>query len=113
MNFGETLKNLRKKYDLSMEELADEIGFGSSTISQYERGLREPNFERLRIIKEYFGVDYNFLLEDKEDDKEVIKQIELDIVDLKSVLRKNYVTVEGRKMSEEAKQGLIMFLENY
>lgn len=113
MNFGEKLKHLRQKYDLSQEELGELLGFSSSAIGQYENNNREPNFERLRIIKEFFNVDYNFLLEDNKNDKEILKRIELDVVDLKEVLKKNFVTVNGRKMSDKAKEGLITFLENY
>ena len=111
LDFGSKLKLLREKYGLSQDQLATRLGYGASTISQYEKGRREPDFKRLREIKEYFNVDYNFLLEDKKNDKEVIKRIELDIVNIIEVLEKNYVTIEGRKMSEEAKEGLISFLK--
>lgn len=113
MNFGEKLKQLREKYGLSQQQLADELGLGSSTIGQYETNNREPNFERLALITDFFNVDYNFLLIDEKDDKEVIKKIELDIVDLISILRKNYITVKGKRLSSEAVKGLIQFLENY
>lgn len=113
MKFGTKLKMLREKYGLSQKDVADSLDLGPSTIGQYELGSREPNFKRLRKIKSFFKVDYNFLLENKKDDQEVIKKIELDIVDLKEVLKKNYIIVNGKKMSEEARKGLIMFLENY
>lgn len=113
MNFGEKLRALRKKRGLSQDQLAELIGLGSSTIGQYEINNREPNFERLKKIKEFFNVDYNFLLEDSKKDKNRLKKIELDIVDLKEVLLKNYITLNGKKMSEEAKKGLIIFLENF
>jgi transcriptional regulator with XRE-family HTH domain len=113
VKFGAKLKMLREKHGLSQKDLAGSLDLGPSTIGQYEIGSREPNFRRLRKIKSFFKVDYNFLLENKKDDQEVIKKIELDIVDLKEVLKKNYIIVNGKKMSEEAKKGLIVFLENY
>ena len=113
MKFGEKLKHLRQKHNLSQEELGELLGFSSSAIGQYENNRREPNFERLRIIKDFFKVDYNFLLEDNKNDREAIKKIELDVVDLKEILKKNYVIINGRKMGEKAKEGLLMFLENY
>lgn len=112
MNFGEKLKMLRHKYGLSQGQLADLLDLGSSTIGQYETNRREPNFERLRMITDFFKVDYNFLLNDDKNDKEVIKKIELDIVDLREVLMKNYVLINGKRISDKAKEGLITFLEN-
>lgn len=113
MNFGEKLKKLRKKHGLSQDQLGKLLNLGASTIGQYETNSREPNFERLKKIKDFFNVDYNFLLENSEKDKEKLKKIELDVVDLKEVLMKNYIVFNGENINEEAKKGLIMFLENY
>lgn len=113
MNFGEKLKNLRKKHGLSQDQLGKLLNLGASTIGQYETNSREPNFERLKKIKDFFNIDYNFLLEDSKKDREKLKKIELDVVDLVSVLRKNYVTINGKKLNQEAVDGLIQFLENY
>lgn len=38
------------------------LGISKSTISMYENGNREPNFETLECIADYFNVDMNFLL---------------------------------------------------
>jgi len=62
MAFGINLRKLRRKHKLSQKELADLLGFGTSTIAQYENNKREPNFERLRKIKEFFEVSYNYLI---------------------------------------------------
>lgn len=113
MNFGKKLKKLREKFGLSQQQLADALGLGASTIGQYETNSREPNFQRLKLIVDFFNVDYNFLLQDNEDDIKYIKEIELDIVDLVNILRKNYITIDGKKMSEEAVEGLIQFFKHY
>ncbi len=47
------LLNLRKNAGLTQKELADKLGVGSNTISQYELGKRKPDIlklSRLAII---------------------------------------------------------------
>ncbi|RHQ17449.1 XRE family transcriptional regulator [Lachnospiraceae bacterium AM48-27BH] len=60
--FKEMLKYLRTRENLSQSELASKIGVAKSTISMYEAGKREPDFETLEAIADLFNVDMNFLL---------------------------------------------------
>lgn len=61
-SFSEMLKYLRTRESLSQSELADKLGVAKSTISMYEVGKREPDFETLEAIADLFNVDMNFLL---------------------------------------------------
>ena len=61
-SFKEMLKYLRIRENLSQSELADKLGVAKSTISMYEVGKREPDFETLEAIADLFNVDMNFLL---------------------------------------------------
>lgn len=61
-SFKEMLKYLRSRENLSQSELADKLGVAKSTISMYEVGKREPDFETLEAIADLFNVDMNFLL---------------------------------------------------
>ena len=56
------LKYLLVRDNLSQAELADKLGVAKSTISMYEVGKREPDFETLEAIADFFNVDMNFLL---------------------------------------------------
>lgn len=60
--FKDMLKYLRSRDKLSQSELADKLGVAKSTISMYEVGKREPDFETLEAIADLFNVDMNFLL---------------------------------------------------
>ena len=60
--FSARLKDLRLQCDLTQLELADKIGVNKQTISQYERGVREPGFSRLEALCDYFGVSADYLL---------------------------------------------------
>ena len=60
--FKDMLKYLRTRDGYSQMELAKKIGVSKSTISMYELGNREPDFETLETIADLFNVDMNFLL---------------------------------------------------
>lgn len=45
-----------------MKELGEIIGVAESTVSQYETGKREPDFETLLKLGEYFDVSVDYLL---------------------------------------------------
>ena len=60
-DFKEMLKYFRKLYGLSQADLAYKLGLKPSTISMYEVGEREPNFETEEKIADFFNVDLNTL----------------------------------------------------
>ena len=61
MTFGQVLKLLRTESDLTQKQLADVLGVSESTVGMYERGQREPAFEMLEAIADYFNVDMDYL----------------------------------------------------
>ena len=58
----EALRRLRREKGISMKELGKKIGVAESTISQYETGKREPDFETLLKLGELFNVSVDYLL---------------------------------------------------
>ena len=60
--FRDNLKTLRKRKGLTQLELAEKLGIAQSTLASYERGIREPNFEMLENIADYFNVPMAELL---------------------------------------------------
>ncbi|MDO5603067.1 MAG: helix-turn-helix transcriptional regulator [Oscillospiraceae bacterium] len=56
------LRALRKERGLSMKQLGARMGLAESTISQYETGKREPDYETLLRLCDYFGVTADYLL---------------------------------------------------
>ena len=59
--FGDVLKRLRKESDLTQRDLGRLLGVSESTIGMYERNQREPAFEMLEAIADYFNVDMDYL----------------------------------------------------
>lgn len=52
---------LRKRDNVTQEELSRAIGISRSAIGMYESGKREPNLETLEIFADFYNVDMNTL----------------------------------------------------
>ena len=79
-NFKNRIYDLRKERHLSQQQLADRIGVNKQTISQYERGVREPQFEMLGILCDYFNVSADYLLGRDSVTMRLLNSDELHIV---------------------------------
>ena len=59
--FSDNLRALRKERGLSQAALAAALGLAKSTISMYENGQRQPEFEVEEAIADYFNVNLDYL----------------------------------------------------
>jgi HTH-type transcriptional regulator, competence development regulator len=66
---GETIAKLRKEKGLSQYELADRLGFSRGKLSNYEQGSRQPDYDTLKKIADYFDVSIDHLLGREEKGK--------------------------------------------
>lgn len=62
MVFGEILRNLIENNDITQKQLAQDINAAPSTISSYVQGVREPDFETLKRLADFFDVSIDYLL---------------------------------------------------
>ncbi|MDF9529836.1 MULTISPECIES: helix-turn-helix domain-containing protein [Bacillus cereus group] len=60
--FGENLRKLRKKQNLTMKELGQKLNLAESTISGYENGNRKPDYDTLNKFADFFEVSTDYLL---------------------------------------------------
>ncbi|MHA2703147.1 helix-turn-helix domain-containing protein, partial [Streptococcus agalactiae] len=54
--FPAMVKELRLSKNLTMEQLAEELGKTKSTISKWEKGTRSPKIYEIEEIAKFFGV---------------------------------------------------------
>lgn len=64
--FGNRLKDLRIQRKLSQESLASLLKVSRSCIGNYEQNTREPSFEDLEKIADFFNVDIDYLVGRKD-----------------------------------------------
>lgn len=62
MVLGDRLRKLREKRELSQYELARRLGIARTTYQGYEMGAREPDYETLQKIADFFDVSTDYLL---------------------------------------------------
>ena len=114
------LRILRKNKGLSMKELGEIIGVAESTISQYETVKREPDFETLLKLGEFFNVSVDYLLRGdnpqnnktpaltKKDERDIAKTL----ANLKETLENEEgLMFDGDPMSDEAKESILAAME--
>lgn len=65
---GNRIKELRIKKGFTQSQLADELGFTSQTISNWESGAREPDIDALVHLAFLFDVTLDYLLLGKLDE---------------------------------------------
>lgn len=94
MKFHEKLLSLRKQKGLSQEELGAELQVSRQTISKWEAGQSYPDFQRLVLLSDYFGLTLDELVKgvdvqdvrEKSMTDERIASIYLDIEKGKAAL---------------------------
>lgn len=60
--FSLRLRELREEANLTQSELAERLGIGRATLSNYELGVRKPDIDVLNTIAEYFKVSTDYLI---------------------------------------------------
>lgn len=63
MKFGEILRELLEDNDITQKQLAADLNIAATTIGNYIRGMREPDFEILKLFAAYFNVTTDYLLD--------------------------------------------------
>lgn len=62
MNVGKIIQQLREESHLLQSELAEQLGLGRTTISNYENNYSCPDLETLILIAKFFNVSTDYLL---------------------------------------------------
>ena len=101
MPFNTILKTLRLKKGLTQGELAKLTGLTRSAIGMYESGNREPKYEVLELLADFFNVDMNTLLDKKENDQiPVLDDSDIRMLARKSLIKDPQKAKKLRKMVE-------------
>lgn len=99
IEFSQRLSEIRKEYckqngkKLTQQEISDEMGLGTNTLSSYETGSKTPRIQQLKKIKNYYNVPYEYLLcetdeknyntnEQADRNKKAINDIKKILIDL-------------------------------
>jgi transcriptional regulator with XRE-family HTH domain len=99
MNFANTLKNLREVNNVTQEQLAEYLKVTRPTIAGYETKSRQPDYERLQKIADYFQVSIDYLIRGMSEEKLApVKEKTLD----------QEVKIAYQNLSLESKQDVLI-----
>lgn len=112
---------LRREKGISMKELGKKIGVAESTISQYETGKREPDFETLLKLGEFFNVSVDYLLRGEQyhektpaltakDERDISKKLEEALSQLES--SQEGLMFQGEPLDDATKELIAISLRN-
>lgn len=82
---GERLRTLREEGQLSLKEVASQIGIDTSLLGKIERNERQPTKEQIKHIAEFFKIEEKLLIKELLSDQFAyrIMEEEADIDTLK------------------------------
>lgn len=107
MNFASNLKNLRESKDVTQEELAEYLKVSRPTIAGYETKSRQPDFEKLEKISDFFHVSIDYLLTGSEFQAVSFQPNKM----LSEKLLNHSVLTGYQKLSVESKQDVLAYIE--
>ena len=65
--FSKNLRYYMNKYNKKQSDLINDLGFSSSTISNWCTGENLPRMDKVQILADYFHINKSDLLEDKSN----------------------------------------------
>jgi len=63
MELGEILRNLLDEREITQKQLAIALNIGASTLGNYIQNAREPDYDTLKRLANYFDVTIDYLLD--------------------------------------------------
>lgn len=62
MKYGDRISLLREQKKLTQGEMAEITGISRAALSHYENNRRQPDYETLKIIADFFKVTIDYLM---------------------------------------------------
>lgn len=59
---GRNIRSIRLRQGETQQQLGEAIGYGATTVANYESGLRYPDIETLQDIADHYDVDITELV---------------------------------------------------
>lgn len=115
VRIGDKIALLREKHALTQEELSSKINISRASLSHYEKNRREPDYETVVKIADFFKVSIDYLLGRTEDPRVVLEpevRAFVDSLELsdEKIIDRFSLTVDGMKLTFEEAKRFIAFV---
>ncbi|MCZ8516505.1 helix-turn-helix domain-containing protein [Paenibacillus filicis] len=115
MKYGERIAQLREKHALTQEELSSKLGITRASLSHYENNRREPDYNTMVTIANFFKVPIDYLIGRTdnphpimdEDVREFADSLELSD---DKIMEKFALTIDGKQLTPEEARRFIAFV---
>ena len=97
MNIGDRLRKARERKGISQLEVSNRININNKTLSRYENGKSEPDFNTLKSLADLYEVSISYFFDESKNEE----------YDLKELLKDKKVTWGEEDLNEEEKQRAI------
>ena len=110
-SFTNRLKMLRKQENFSQQELADKMKVTKQTISQYERGVRKPDYDTVLCLCDIFNVSADYLLGKADVTVRLLSEKELEKLSNPDVISDDEtIVIESyRNLNSDGKERLLEY----
>lgn len=115
MNYKNRIAALRKSRNLTQDDMSTTLGISRAALSHYEKGRREPDYDTLITIADFFKVSLDYIMGRTDDplaslDPDIrafTDQLELSNDQL---LEQFALTIDGKKLTPEESKRFIAFV---
>lgn len=107
------IKELRKKQDKTLQNVADETGLSNGTIANYENEKREPKLETWKKLADYFGVDVGYIqgITDVKNSHDTEYSFDKLFLGLNKRANKEWMQASSNRVMESNSEDLTKILE--
>lgn len=112
---GNRIALLREKQGMTQEELSIKLDISRASLSHYEKNRREPDYDTLLKIANYFKVSIDYLLGRTQDPEMVLDQQVRQFVESLElsddrILQHFSLTIDGKQLTPEEAKRFIAFV---
>ncbi|MED1205613.1 helix-turn-helix domain-containing protein [Heyndrickxia acidicola] len=104
--FAQRMRELRKTFHLTQQDVADHLGKAKSTVAGYEKGVRRPKLDDLNKLADLFNTSTDYILGITDD-----KAPNRPTKDLAKILRESDYHYNGQFVSNDDLEFLLRYLD--
>ncbi|EGA90047.1 ans operon repressor protein [Planococcus donghaensis MPA1U2] len=101
---GQKIRELREDHQLSVDDLASQLGIAKSVVWGYESGKKQVSVSHLQLLADYFKVTVDYILERNQPTNQ------LDLIQFADLNSVNLV-VDDHPLSEEEIADVTSYLQ--
>jgi len=106
---------LRKSRSLTQDDMSTTLGISRAALSHYEKGRREPDYDTLITIADFFKVSLDYLMGRTDDPLASLDSVNREFSDRlelsdDQLIQQFELTIDGQKLTPEESRRFIAFV---